>query len=99
MRAIHDDSIIPVDRLNVAGADKSTHSVLSTNTENDNYVPIDGIKFKHTWDLPTIININARSLNAEKVDELQVIVDDYDIDARVARVQFATGTGVDTALY
>ena len=32
------------------------------------------------WDLPTIININARSLNAEKVDELQVIVDDYDID-------------------
>ena len=34
----------------------------------------------HTWDLPTIININARSLNAEKVDELQVIVDDYDID-------------------
>ena len=29
---------------------------------------------------PTIINVNARSLNAEKVDELQVIVDDYDID-------------------
>ena len=77
---MHDDSIIPVDRLNVAGADQSTHSVLSTNIESDNYVPIDGIKFKHTWDLPTIININARSLNAEKVDELQVIVDDYDID-------------------
>ena len=31
------------------------------------------------WDLPTIIKKNARSLNAEKVDELQVIVDDYDI--------------------
>ena len=84
---IHDDSIIPVDRLNVAGADKSTHSVLSTNIESDNYVPIDGITFKHTWDLPTIglININARSLNAEKVDELQVIVDDYDIDVAYHR--------------
>ena len=44
-------------------------------------MPLDGIKVKHTWDLPTIININARSLIAEKVDELQVIVDDYnDID-------------------
>ena len=63
---MHDDSIIPVDRLNVAGADQSTHSVLSTNIERDNYVPLDGIKVKHTWDLPTIININARSLNAEK---------------------------------
>ena len=77
---MHDDYIIPVDRLNVAGADQSTHSVLSTYIERDNYVPIDGIKAKHTWDLPTLININARSLNAEKVDELQVIVDDYDID-------------------
>ena len=56
----HDYYIIPVDRLNVAGADQSTHSVLST--------------------YPTLININARSLNAEKVDELQVSVDDYDID-------------------
>ena len=44
--------IIPVDRLNVAGADQSTHSVLSTYIERDNYVPIDGIKVKHTWDLP-----------------------------------------------
>ena len=77
---MHDDYIIPVDRLNVAGADQSTHSVLSTNIEMNNYVPLDGIKVKRTWDLPTIININARSLNAEKVDELQVIVDDYDID-------------------
>ena len=73
---MHDDYIIPVDILNVAGADQSTHSVLSTNIEMNNYVPLDGIKFKRTWDLPTIININARSLNAEKVDEL----DDYDID-------------------
>ena len=63
---MHDDYIIPVDRLNVAGADQSTHSVLSTNIESDNYVPIDGITCKHTWDLPTIININARSLNANK---------------------------------
>ena len=31
------------------------------------------------WDLPTIININARSLNMEKVDELQVVVDEYNI--------------------
>ena len=77
---MHDDSIIPVDRLNVAGADQSTHSVLSTNIERDNCVPFDGIQVKYTWDLPTIININARSLNAEKVDELQDIVDDYDID-------------------
>ena len=42
-------------------------------------MPLDGIQVKHTWDLPTLININARSLNAEKVDELQVIVDDYDM--------------------
>ena len=77
---LHDDYMIHVDRLNVAGADQSTHSVLSTNIERNNYVPRDGIKVKRTWDLPTIININARSLNAEKVDELQVIVDDYDID-------------------
>ena len=47
--------------------DQSTNSVLSTYIESDN-VPFDGIKVKHTWDLPTIININARSLNAEKVD-------------------------------
>ena len=52
---MHDDSITPVDRLNVAGADQSTHSVLSTNIESDNYVPLDGIKVKHTWDLHTII--------------------------------------------
>ena len=75
---MHYDSITPVDRHNVAGADQFTHSVLSTYIESDN-VPFDGIKVKHTWDLLTIININARSLNAEKVDELQVIVDDYDI--------------------
>ena len=77
---MHDDYNIPVDRVNVAGADQSTHSVLSINIERNNYVPLDGIKVKRTWDLPTIININARSLNAEKVDELHVIVDDYDID-------------------
>ena len=39
-------------------------------------MPLDGIQVKHAWDLPTLININARSLNAEKVDELQIIVDD-----------------------
>ena len=32
---MHDDYSIPVDRLNVAGADQSTHSVLSTNIESD----------------------------------------------------------------
>ena len=63
---MHYNCIIPVDRLNVAGADQSTRSWLSTNIERDNYVPLDGIK--------------ARSLNAEKIDELQVIVDDSDID-------------------
>ena len=52
-----DDSIIHVDRLNVAGADQSTHSVLSTNIERDNYVPLEGTKVKHTWDLPTILLI------------------------------------------
>ena len=31
----------------------------------------------HTkWHFPTLININARSLSTEKIDELQAIVDD-----------------------
>ena len=58
---MHYDYITPADRPNVAGADQSTHSVSSTYIESDN-VPLHGIKVKHTWDLPTLININARSL-------------------------------------
>ena len=73
---LHYDSIVPSGTLFVAngvqGADQRT------SIECDN-VPLYGKKVKHMWDLPTIININARSLNAQKVDELQVIVDDYDI--------------------
>ena len=73
---LHYDSIMPSGTLFVAngvqGADQRT------SIECDN-VPLYGKKVKHMWDLLTIININARSLNAEKVDELQVIVDDYDI--------------------
>ena len=38
---------------------------------------VSGIKCK--LDLPVIINVNARSLNMEKVEELQVIVDYYDV--------------------
>ena len=65
---MHDDAILPVDN----------HVDLNAGMHDD--ANFDGKKVKHTWDLPTIINVNARSLNAEKVDELQVIVDDYDID-------------------
>ena len=31
------------------------------------------------WDLPSLINLNARSLNSEKVDELHVSVAKHDV--------------------
>ena len=31
------------------------------------------------WDLPCIINLNARSLNTEKIDELQVIASNFNV--------------------
>ena len=83
---MHDDAILPVDNhvdLNAGMHDDAillvdNHVDLNAGMHDD--ANFDGKKVKHTWDLPTIINVNARSLNAEKVDELQVIVDDYDID-------------------
>ena len=34
----------------------------------------------HTkWHFPTLINLNARSLSTEKIDELQAIVDLYNV--------------------
>ena len=32
------------------------------------------------WDIPSLANINARSLNVEKSDELQAIVDNNNVD-------------------
>ena len=32
------------------------------------------------WDLPTVTNLNARSLSIEKTDELQVIADNNNVE-------------------
>ena len=34
---------------------------------------------RRKWDLPSLINLNARSLNSEKVDELHVTVTTHDV--------------------
>ena len=73
---LHYDSIVPSGTLFVANGVQGADQRTSIECNN---VPLYGKTVKPMWDLPTIININARSLNAEKVDELQVIVDDYGI--------------------
>ena len=35
-------------------------------------------KLGHQWDLPVAIVVNARSLSQEKLDELQITVNDHD---------------------
>ena len=53
---------------------------LSLNTQTENCdstrfcVPNPTADKIRKWDLPSLINLNARSLNSEKVDELHVIV-------------------------
>ena len=34
---------------------------------------------KLRWDLPRVLNLNARSLSMEKIDELEVIITDFNV--------------------
>ena len=34
------------------------------------------------WDLPTVVNLNARSLSCEKMDELQITVETSNVSKR-----------------
>ena len=58
---------------------------LSLNTQTENFnstrfcVPNTTVDKTRKWDLPSVINLNARSLNSEKVDELHVIVATHDV--------------------
>ena len=56
---------------------RSLKSTRSCDSVLYRYTSVNTCKIK--LDLPTIININARSLKAVKLDELQVIVDSYEI--------------------
>ena len=56
---------------------------LNTQTENSDStrfcVPNPTVDSISKWDLPSLINLNARSLNSEKVDELYVTVATHDV--------------------
>ena len=58
---------------------------LSLNTQTENCdstrfcVPNPTADKIRKWDLPSLINLNARSLNSEKVDELHVTVTTHDV--------------------
>ena len=45
----------------------------------DNIARVPRVKERQRWDLPCIINLNARSLNTEKSDELQVIASNFNV--------------------
>ena len=57
---------------------------LSLNIQTENFdstrfcVPNPTADKIRTWDLPSLINLNARSLNSEKVDELPINVATHD---------------------
>ena len=44
-----------------------------------NVTRISVIQDRERWDLPRIINLNAWSLNIEKRDELQIIVEEFNV--------------------
>ena len=58
---------------------------LSLNTQTENFdstrfcVPNPTADKIRKWDLPSLINLNARSLNSENVDELHVSVATHDV--------------------
>ena len=56
---------------------------LNTQTENSDStrfcVPNPTADKMRKWNLPSLINLNARSLNSEKVDELHVTVATHDV--------------------
>ena len=45
----------------------------------DNIARVPTVNERQRWDLPCILNLNARSLNTEKIDELQVIASNYNV--------------------
>ena len=45
----------------------------------DNIARVPTVNESLRWDLPCIINLNARSLNTEKIDELQVIASNFNV--------------------
>ena len=45
----------------------------------DNIARVPTVNERLRWDLPCIINLNARSLNTEKIDELQVIASNFNV--------------------
>ena len=65
---------------------------LSTQTENFDStrfcVPNPTADKIRKWDLPSLINLNARSLNSEKVDELHVTVATHDVSTCVSETWF-----------
>ena len=60
---------------------------LNTQTENSDStrfcVPNPTADKIRKWDLPSLINLNARSLNSEKVDELHVTVATHDVSIKI----------------
>ena len=52
---------------------------MATGTSHPNYVCAGNNVRKSKWDLPVIINLNARPLNIEKLDELNVTVGIHDV--------------------
>ena len=74
----HYDSIISIIKSIAYKSSADYNEVRATDPNRPSTrASVFGIKCK--WDLPVIINVNARSLNMEKVEELQVIVDYYDV--------------------
>ena len=45
----------------------------------DNIARVLTVNERLRWDIPCIINLNARSLNTEKIDELQVIASNFNV--------------------
>ena len=63
--------------------DLAMELLLNTQTENSDStrfcVPNPTANKIRKWDLPSLITLNARSLNSEKVDELHVTVATHDV--------------------
>ena len=46
-----------------------------TGVQHGRVLPKPKVKKNNKWDLPTVVNLNARSLSCEKMDELQITVE------------------------
>ena len=52
---------------------------MATGTSHPNYMCAGNNAGQSTWDIPRVINLNARSLRIEKLDELKVTVGIHDV--------------------